>query len=178
MWMVTRFGLGLMVALVGLGIFAGSAGAGTAIADYNRGVASIIEGNNKQAVEWFRKAAEQGLPDAQFSLGTMYKKRRGVAKNTKQTVMWYKKAAEQGHAEAQFNLGYMYYKGYGTTKDLVQAHKWSDLSATNGHVRGAAMKNLLAGKMTSKQIAEAQELAVNPTSQISACFWPKKAKNG
>jgi len=32
----------------------------------------------KEAVEWYRKAAEQGVPDAQSNLGLMYKKGQGV----------------------------------------------------------------------------------------------------
>ncbi|HDX8351743.1 TPA: sel1 repeat family protein, partial [Aeromonas veronii] len=58
----------------------------------------------KQAVAWWRKAAEQGDVDAQHNLGVMYYKGEGVAQNTKQAVAWFRKAAEQGNVDAQNNL--------------------------------------------------------------------------
>jgi TPR repeat protein len=54
-----------------------------------------------EAANWFRKAADQGYPDAQFHLGNSCLNGEGVAKNTSEAVRWYRKAAEQGHAYAQ-----------------------------------------------------------------------------
>ena len=56
-----------------------------------------------EAVEWFRKAAEQGHANAQFNLGICYEDGEGVAKDLKEAVKWFRKAAEQGYAKAQFN---------------------------------------------------------------------------
>ena len=77
---------------------------------------------------------------------------------------WYRKAAEQGDAGAQNNLGVMYDKGQGVTQNYVQAHMWSNLAASRAKgvaVRDAAAKNrdILAGRMTPAQVAEAQRLA-------------------
>ena len=58
-----------------------------------------------QAVTWYRKAAEQGNPRAQFNLGGMYFNGDGAPKDSAQAVVWYRKAAEQGYADAQYNLG-------------------------------------------------------------------------
>ncbi|MBQ7249238.1 MAG: sel1 repeat family protein, partial [Deltaproteobacteria bacterium] len=57
--------------------------------------------DESQAVEWYRKAAEQGMAVAQYNLGLMYDHGRGVPKDEGQAMEWYRKAAEQGHAEAQ-----------------------------------------------------------------------------
>ena len=51
--------------------------------------------NDKAAVKWYTKAAEQGLAEAQFVLGTMYADGIGVPENDKTAVKWYTKAAEQ-----------------------------------------------------------------------------------
>ena len=72
--------------------------------------------------------------------------------------------ANQGDASAQFNLGLMYNKGQGVPKDYVQAHKWFNLSTANNpekinREKGVAGRDLVAGKMTPAQIAEAQKLA-------------------
>ncbi len=51
--------------------------------------------------------AAQGDAHAQFNLGVMYDKGRGVSQDYAEAVKWYRKAAEQGHASAQHNLGVM-----------------------------------------------------------------------
>ncbi|WP_413700292.1 tetratricopeptide repeat protein [Psychromonas sp. KJ10-10] len=50
----------------------------------------------KKATNWYRKAAEQGDADAQFSLGVMYNNGRGVLQDYKQAVNWYRKVTEPG----------------------------------------------------------------------------------
>ena len=69
--------------------------------------------NYKKAVEWYKKAAEQGYAKAQYNLGVMYDNGRGVDVNYKKAAEWYEKAAEQGLAEAQYNLGMLHYHGHG-----------------------------------------------------------------
>jgi TPR repeat protein len=78
----------------------GNAGAQHNLGDayYNgKGVAK----DYKKAIEWWYKAATQGLWQAQYNLGVMYKNGYGVAKDYRQALYWYKKAAAQGHAGAQ-----------------------------------------------------------------------------
>ena len=55
----------------------------------------------KNALKWFRLAAEQGLAEAQNDLGYMYKEGQGVTQDYKEALKWYRLAAEQGHAEAR-----------------------------------------------------------------------------
>ena len=57
------------------------------------------------SVSEIRTIAVGGDAEAQFLLGFMYAKGRGVLEDDKEAVKWFRKAAEQGHAEAQFNLG-------------------------------------------------------------------------
>ena len=61
-----------------------------------RGVAR----DDKAAVKWSRKAAEQGLATAQANLGEMYERGLGVAQDDKKAVEWLTKAAEQGDPRA------------------------------------------------------------------------------
>ena len=44
-------------------------------------------------MEWFRKAAEQGVADAQLHLGFMYYNRDGVPEDYVQAHMWFNLAA-------------------------------------------------------------------------------------
>lgn len=77
-----------------------------------------------KAVEWYKKAAEQGYADAQYNLGVMYRDGNGVRQDYSKAVEWYKKAAEQGVAQAQCNLGSMYYNGNGVRQDYSKAFNW------------------------------------------------------
>lgn len=85
-----------------------------------------------RAAYWYRKAAEQGSPSAQFSLGRMYYNGRGVSQDFAQAADWYRKAAgagarwsgDSGSALAQNSLGAMYENGQGVQVDLAQAARF------------------------------------------------------
>lgn len=80
--------------------------------------------NYAQALKWFALAAAQGNATAQFSLGNLYDKGRGVARDGAEAFSWYRKAAEQGFPAAQLNVGIMYEAGDGVAPDLVEAARW------------------------------------------------------
>jgi TPR repeat protein len=56
------------------------------------------------AANWFGKAAEQGLANAQLNLGSLYERGEGVEQNPQQAEKWYRLAAAQGSEEAQERL--------------------------------------------------------------------------
>jgi TPR repeat protein len=80
--------------------------------------------NFVEAVKWYRKAAEQNLAEAQYSLGFCYAKGEGVAKDEVEAVKWFRRAAEQNYAKAQTGLGYSFVTGQGVEKDYLEAVKW------------------------------------------------------
>ena len=94
-----------------------------------------VEKDLKQAVHWYKKAAEQGWDKSQNNLGRLYEFGTGVEKDLKQAAHWYKKAAKQGHARAQYSLGYFYETGSGIEKDLEQAVHWHKKAAEQGENR-------------------------------------------
>lgn len=59
--------------------------------------------------------------DAQYNLGVMYAKGRGVERNEAKAVELLALAADKGDANAQLNLGIMYAKGRGVAKDESKA---------------------------------------------------------
>ena len=64
--------------------------------------------DDAEAVEWYRKAAEQGHADAQFTLAELYGTGRGVQENPVEAVKWLREAAKQGHVLAQNYLAQMF----------------------------------------------------------------------
>jgi TPR repeat protein len=57
-----------------------------------------------EAVYWYRKAAEQGYPPAEYDLGRMLVDGRGARKNEAEAEVWFRRAAEKGIREAQTRL--------------------------------------------------------------------------
>ncbi len=86
-----------------------------------------------EAARWYRKAADQGDADAQFTLGRMYGKGEGVAQDHEEAAKWSRKAAEQGHAGGQNNLGVACQFGLGVPQDYEEAAKWYRKAAEQGN---------------------------------------------
>ncbi len=110
---------------------------------------------------WGRDA-EQGDADAQNNLGAMYEVGQGVLRSYVEALKWYRRAAQQGDAYAQYRLGFMYYMGQGVSRDYlhyVEAYAWLSLAAARGENRARPLREIVAGKMTPEQIAEAEKLA-------------------
>ena len=99
-----------------------------------------VKKDDAEAVNWWRKAAEQGNAYAQYRLGWMYHRGYGVRQDYAEAVNWYRKAAEQGNAPAQNNLGDMYNMGKGVREDKAEAVKWYRKAAEQGFT--AAQDNL------------------------------------
>ncbi len=91
-----------------------------------------------ESAEWFRKAAEQGLADAQNCLGYCYYSGQGVSKDYAQSVEWYRKAAEQGDKFGQLYLGHCYRDGRGVTQNHLEAVAWLRKSAEQGYCEAQA----------------------------------------
>jgi hypothetical protein len=68
----------------------GNAKAQAKLGDYYRANSDFTN-----AVVWYRKAAEQGETDAQFSLASCYLAGQGVAKNSQEAAKWLRAAATQ-----------------------------------------------------------------------------------
>lgn len=104
-----------------------------------------VEQSNIEAVKYFRKAAEQGLPDAQYSLGLMYALGKGIKRDIYQATEWMRKAAEQSNPKAEDWLGWMYsYSKSGEVKvDYEEAAKWLRKAAD----QGLANSQFLLGRM-------------------------------
>ncbi|MBO6026492.1 MAG: SEL1-like repeat protein [Bacteroidales bacterium] len=77
----------------------------------------------KKSVETYRKAAEQGDAEAQYSLAFCYCRGMGVKQSWSEAVKWYRLAAEQDHYHAKMQLGYCYFFGLGVTKNRAKAEQ-------------------------------------------------------
>jgi hypothetical protein len=127
-------------------------------AQHDAGVKHAKRGQQREAVGYFRKAAEQGLAGAQFDLATSYRRGLGVPQDLHQSFSWLRQAAQQGHRTAQFNLALMYGMGQGTTEDLAQAFFWMRKAAEQGDAD--AQHKLALSYIHGHGVPKSVELAV------------------
>ena len=110
---------------------------------YQTGETAFTDGKYTEAIKWYRRAAEYGSADAQYSLGYCYAQGRGVPRNEVEAFRWYRKSAEQGNVFAQFNLGDYYAQGIGVAKNKAAASSWYQRAAEQGHPQARqALKRL------------------------------------
>lgn len=94
------------------------------------------------ALQWFERAARQGLPEAQYHLGNMYA--YGLAglpaeaDGARLAAQWYFEAARRGHADAQYSLGILFLTGSGVEQSAAEARRWIGQAAAQGHADAAA----------------------------------------
>ena len=64
----------------------------------------VIDKDYRNAVYWYRRAAEQGYAPAQNILGWLYMQGHGVNPDEEMAIKWFRRAAEQGDVTALDNL--------------------------------------------------------------------------
>lgn len=97
---------------------------------YSRGLGLPLD--NQQAIQWYKKAADQDYPLAHFALGYMHSEGLGIEKDIQQAIFHYKKAAETGMEKANTKLGMFYERGQGTEKDYQLAKQFFNKAAKLG----------------------------------------------
>ena len=98
--------------------------------------------NDAEALKWYRRAADQGFTEAQYTLGNVYEDGTGVMQDYAEAMRWYRMAAAQGHAGAQNNLGRLYADGLGVPRDRVKVLMWYNIALPG--LRGEEASSALA----------------------------------
>ena len=129
---------------------------GNANAQYNFGVLYDegigVEKDYDQALEWYRKAAEQEYAKAEHNLGIMYQEGHGVDKDPVEASRWFQLAAQHGEPAAQNNLAVMYVRGQGVAPDLGKAAYWSARAARAGNESARTNLPLIVEELPQSRI--------------------------
>jgi len=108
-----------------------------------------IPQDSAKAMDWLRKAADQGDPQAQYNLGEIYEHGQGVPQDFSQALEWLQKAAEHGAIPAQERLGAIYIRGEGAQQDFSKAADWyrkaAELGSTNAQLALGVMYHVGQG---------------------------------
>jgi uncharacterized protein len=128
--------------------------AGRALAD------RVEDREGPEAMKWYRLAADQGSPEAQYDIGILFSFGYGVPRNDAEAVKWFQLAADQGNLNGQYALGNSYALGEGVPQNYIYAYMWLSLvAAVNSDIKAINSRDYVAAKMTPDQIAEAQRMA-------------------
>lgn len=92
-----------------------------------------VEQDYTKALEWYKKAAEQGNYGAMAQIGVLYANGNGVEQDYVKAAEWFEKAAELGDATSMKNLGIAYAKGNGVEQDYAKALEWYKKAAELGN---------------------------------------------
>ncbi len=100
---------------------------------------SLLWADDEQLVHDIQLLAEQGDPEAQFSIGLRYDLGDGVERNPKLAAKWFTMAANSGIGGACLYLGIKYEFGAGVEQDKDAAEQWYLKAAFKGWPQAAFM---------------------------------------
>lgn len=109
-----------------------AATAGDPVARYQLALQRLEAGDAQGAATLMRRAAEQGVPDAQFRFGRMLEQGQGVTADSGAAREWVVRAAEAGHLRAMYEAGVMYVNLNPTTANQQAAAGWFEQAALHG----------------------------------------------
>ena len=125
---------------------------------------AALQRNGVLAVGYFKSAAEQGLAEAQFSLGLAYEDGVGFRSSDPRTAAyWYERAAKQNHPAAENNLGMLLEHGNGIAKDEAKAAEMYLRAAEKGLVEG---KYNFARMLEQGRVEVQYEASMPPLSSV------------
>jgi TPR repeat protein len=102
----------------------------------NKGITYSEEENYKEAMKWYKKAAELNDSEAMRLIGCLYQGGNGVEIDYGVAYSWYKKAAALDNSDAMINAGLIHEWGDDNGPDYEGAMSWYLSSAANDNPRG------------------------------------------
>ena len=121
----------------------------------------------RQAAYWYKQAADNGHPEAQFNLAALYSSGRGVKRDEEQAARWISASAAQGYAPAQAALGERYATGHGVTKDDRRSYFWLSLALLHGDKSVEKLRQTEAAALTPDVVAAQDRAAQNWKPRIA-----------
>lgn len=108
------------------------------------------------AREYLERAADGGLPTAQYDLAEMMLNGEGGAVDPKGALPWLKSAVTAHHPLAEFRLGEMFEAGQIVPQDLTEARiLYADAAARGVAAAGSRLSALQAAKARADQAQQA-----------------------
>ncbi len=100
--------------------------------DLEKALMACEEDDFDTAVSLLTPLAESGNPKAQYNLGVLNFKGKGVPYSGTEAARLYSLSSEQGYVDAQNALGVSYRNGWGIKKDNIKAFRLFSIAAERG----------------------------------------------
>lgn len=99
---------------------------------------SMIGKDLRNDFAWWKKAANDGDPEALYRLGIFYGTGDVVKQDHKQSVKFFEEADKKGCLDATFQLGVYHQFGFGVNQDIRKALSYYERAASHGHAEAAS----------------------------------------
>ncbi|MEP0321836.1 tetratricopeptide repeat protein [Bauldia litoralis] len=125
------------------------------------------------AVARYALAVDPADPDANYSLGLIYRDGTGVARDDAAAARHLLTAAEHGHAHAQRAIAELYESGRGVRRNAVAAYIWYDsaglgLRSVTERQAALARRDRLVARMSEAELSAATDLAETTRQRMAA----------
>jgi TPR repeat protein len=115
---------------------------GYALLQYDIGLVYYNNKDDSKAFKWLSAAADIGITDAYYRLGTLYEEGRGIDQDYNMAVKMYEKAVEKEHQDACYRLGQLYQYGKGFAVDYLKAYSLYKKAADMGHGKSQSILDI------------------------------------
>lgn len=150
-------------------LYRDEAGKGNAVAQARLGDVLDKAEENEEAVQWYRRSAEQGNPEGLYGLGQMHAMGEGVPRSPATAIRHWSEASKRGHVVATLALARTYETGWADVK--------ADPAAAVGHWRKAAELGDASAIERLAQIYRKGDLGVK-ADEAQALAWEARLPAG
>jgi localization factor PodJL len=133
---------------------------GNPVAQFQWGEARLAANDFASGADFVRRAAQQGLPAAQYRLSKLHEEGLGVPRDMIQARDWAEKAARGGNVKAMHDLAVFFADGEGGPQSYAGAVEWFRKAADFG----------LVDSQYNLAVLYENGLGISP-SQVEALYW-------
>jgi uncharacterized protein len=125
---------------------------------FEDGKAAYDHGDYQTALKLLQPLADHGNAEAQWRIGSLYQRGKGVKRDVMAAENWYSLAANQGNAEAEYRFGMMYDGGQVVPQDYKEAYFWYSLAEAQTRRPDYVRRRISAGDhLTPEQKAPVEK---------------------
>ena len=133
---------------------------GNAIAEFQWGEARLEAQDLAEGADFISRAAQQGLPAAQYRLAKLHERGLGVPRDFVEARSWTERAANGGNIKAMHDLAVFFADGEGGPQSYAAAAEWFRKAADFG----------IVDSQYNLAVLYENGLGISP-SQIEALYW-------
>lgn len=132
-----------------------------------------VRDKQEKSIKWLTKAAQGGVPDAQYHLGTDLLEGAGCRSDFTKGRVWLGLAAQAGQASAQYDLAQLLSRHPAFKHDKEKARLWLEQAAAGGH---ALAQRDLAWRLAT-DLSEADRDGARASDLLTRAMKGKKSMN-